>query len=85
MLITTKSTIEGQRISRYGGVVAGQVILGATLFKSYCCSDPRFSGRPLGNLSTRIAAGANAIVGMDFDCEVLGEGRGMPQPAAQLW
>jgi uncharacterized protein YbjQ (UPF0145 family) len=33
MLVTTTPTIEGRRITRYCGVVAGEAILGANLFK----------------------------------------------------
>jgi uncharacterized protein YbjQ (UPF0145 family) len=33
MLITTTPTIEGTQITRYCGIVAGEAILGANLFK----------------------------------------------------
>ncbi len=33
MIVTTTPSIEGKRITRYCGVVAGEAILGANLFK----------------------------------------------------
>jgi uncharacterized protein YbjQ (UPF0145 family) len=48
MITTTTPQIEGRRITRYCGVVAGEAILGA-----------------------------NAVVGVDLDYEVLGQGNGM--------
>lgn len=46
MIVTTTPSIEGKRITRYCGVVAGEAILGANVFKDL------FAGlRPLHNLA----------------------------------
>ena len=38
MLVTTTNTIEGRRISAYKGLVAGEAILGANLFRDLFAS-----------------------------------------------
>ncbi|MCZ7131757.1 heavy metal-binding domain-containing protein, partial [Salmonella enterica subsp. enterica] len=35
MIVTTTPSIEGKRITRYCGVVAGEAILGANVFKDF--------------------------------------------------
>lgn len=98
MLITTTSTIEGKRITRYCGVVAGEAILGANLFKdifagirdlvggrsaTYERELQRARDIAMEELQQRaLEAGANAIVGVDIDYEVLGQGNGMLMVAA---
>ena len=93
MLITTTPSVEGQRITRYCGVVCGEAILGANIFKdlfagirdlvggrsgTYERELQRARDIALEELRERAAAlGANAIVGVDFDYEVLGEANGM--------
>lgn len=93
MDITTTPTIEGKRITRYCGVVAGEAILGANLFKDlFAGIRDLVGGRSatyerelqkareiaLSELEERATeAGANAVVGVDLDYEVLGQGNGM--------
>lgn len=93
MIITTTPSIEGRRITRYFGVVAGEAILGANLFKdifagirdlvggrsaTYERELQRARDIALAELSERAQAlGANAVVGVDLDYEVLGQGNGM--------
>ena len=93
MLITTTPSVEGRRITRYCGVVCGEAILGANLFKDLFAGIRDLVGgrsgtyeRELQNareialqeLQQRAAAlGANAIVGVDLDYEVLGQQNGM--------
>lgn len=93
MLITTTSTIEGKRITRYCGVVAGEAILGANLFKDIFASIRDLVGGRSATYERELQrardiameelqqkareAGANAIVGVDIDYEVLGQGNGM--------
>ena len=93
MIITTTPSIEGRRITRYFGVVAGEAILGANLFKDlfagirdlvggrsaiYERELQRARDIALAELSERAQAlGANAVVGVDLDYEVLGQGNGM--------
>lgn len=93
MLITTTPTIDGKRITRYCGVVAGEAILGANIFKdlfagirdlvggrsaTYERELQRARDIALQELQQRAQEiGANAVVGIDLDYEVLGQGNGM--------
>lgn len=93
MLITTTPSVEGRKIVRYCGVIAGEAILGANLFKDLFAGIRDLVGgrsatyeRELQNareiamheLSERaVQLGANAIVGVDLDYEVLGQNNGM--------
>jgi uncharacterized protein YbjQ (UPF0145 family) len=90
MIITTTPSLEGHRITKYCGVIAGEAILGANLFKDL------FAGLVGGRSATyerelqrarEIAfkeleekargLGANAVIGVDLDYEVLGQTNGM--------
>jgi uncharacterized protein YbjQ (UPF0145 family) len=93
MIVTTTPQIEGRRIVRYFGVVAGEAILGANLFKdlfagirdlvggrsaTYERELQRARDIALRELQDRAQElGANAVVGVDLDYEVLGQGNGM--------
>ncbi len=93
MLITTTPGIEGNRISRYCGIVTGEAILGANVFKdlfagirdivggrsaTYEAELQRARDIALRELQERAQSlGANAVVGIDLDYEVLGSGNGM--------
>ena len=93
MIITTTHTIEGRRISRYLGIVTGETILGVNVIKDLLGTVRDFVGgrsatyeRELQNaretalkeLESRAAQlGAQAIVGVDLDYEVLGSNNGM--------
>lgn len=87
MIITTTSTVDGYPIQEYLGVVSGEVILGANVFKDISSSlRDIFGGRSgsyeeivvqareaaLADLVARCEAlGANAIVGLDIDYETI--------------
>lgn len=93
MIVTTTPSIEGKRITRYCGVVAGEAILGANVFKDFFAGIRDIVGGRSGTyerelqrareialkeLEQRAAeAGANAVVGVDLDFELLGQGNGM--------
>lgn len=93
MIVTITQQIEGRRVTRYFGVVAGEAILGANLFKdlfagirdlvgggsaTYERELQRARDIALGELQDRAQEfGANAVVGVDLDYEVLGQGNGM--------
>jgi uncharacterized protein YbjQ (UPF0145 family) len=93
MQMTTTPSIEGRRIVRYCGVIAGEAILGANLFKdlfagirdlvggrsaTYERELQRAREIAFEELAERAAAlGANAVVGIDLDYEVLGQSNGM--------
>jgi uncharacterized protein YbjQ (UPF0145 family) len=93
MDVTTTPSIEGKRITRYCGIVTGEAILGANVFKDLFAGIRDLVGgrsatyeRELQNarqialqeLEERAAGlGANAVVGVDLDYEVLGAQNGM--------
>ena len=88
MLVTTTNTIEGRRIVEYRGLVAGEAILGANLFRDLFASIRDIVGgragsyekvlndareTAIGDMTDKAAAlGANAIVGVDIDYETIG-------------
>ncbi|WP_375057713.1 heavy metal-binding domain-containing protein [Zobellella sp. DQSA1] len=93
MEMTTTPSIEGKRIRKYCGVVAGEAILGANLFKdlfanirdlvggrsaTYERELQRARDLALQELEQKARGlGANAVVGIDLDYEVLGQNNGM--------
>lgn len=90
--VTTTNTIEGRRITAYLGLVVGETILGANMFKDLFAGIRNIVGgrsgayeEELGNARAlalgdlRTAArelGANAVVGIDIDYEVITMGNG---------
>ncbi len=93
MIVTTTPSIEGKRITQYCGIVNGEAILGANLFKdifagirdlvggrsaTYERELQRARDLALAEMQQRAQeAGGNAVVGVDLDYEVLGTGNGM--------
>ena len=93
MLVTTTSTIEGKRIIKYCGVVAGEAILGANIFKDFFAGIRDLVGGRSGTYERELQRardiamqelqqraqeqGANAVVGIDLDYQVMGKENGM--------
>ena len=93
MITTTTPSIEGRQIKAYLGIVVGEAIVGANIFKDLFAGVRDIVGgrsgayeRELGkareialNEMQRDAAalGADAVVAVDLDYEVLGQGNGM--------
>jgi len=93
MIVTTTQNIEGKRVVRYLGIVTGEAILGANIFRdlfagirdivggrsaAYEKELQRARQIALQELEERATElGANAVVGVDLDYEVLGGGNGM--------
>lgn len=93
MILTTTHTIEGRTIFEYKGIVFGEVISGVNFFKDFGASIRNIIGgrsisyenellsartKALKELEERaLAMGADAVVGIDIDYEVLGEGGAM--------
>lgn len=87
MIVTTTPSIEGKTIKSYHGVVVGEAILGANVFRDIFASITDIVGgrsgayeaslaeardTALNELQQRAAqAGANAVVGVDLDYEVI--------------
>ena len=88
MLVTTINTVEGYRILEYKGLVAGEAILGANLFRDLFASIRDIVGGRSGSYEkvlndarqTAVAEmtdkaarlGANAVIGVDIDYETVG-------------
>lgn len=93
MIVTTTNSIEGKRIIDYKGIVSGEVIVGINVIKDMFASVRNFiGGRSKGYEEELIKArnnamkeleeraeqlGANAIIGVDIDYQVLGADNGM--------
>lgn len=88
MITTTTPTIEGQPIREYLGIVTGEVIVGANIFKDLFAGIRDIVGGRAGAYETALRdarheafaeleeaaanRGANAVVGIDIDYEVVG-------------
>lgn len=93
MIVTTTPSVEGRRIKSYLGIVTGEAILGANLFRDIFASVRDLVGGRSGSYERVLAQarataleelenqarelGANAVVGVDLDYEVLGQANGM--------
>ncbi|HHU52180.1 MAG TPA: putative heavy metal-binding protein [Firmicutes bacterium] len=93
MIITTTNAIEGKKILEYKGIVFGEVVAGVNFIKDFAAGLSNFFGGRSGSyegelikaredalreMEKRAAAiGGNAIVGVDIDYEVLGQGGNM--------
>ncbi|NMG65470.1 heavy metal-binding domain-containing protein [Azoarcus indigens] len=93
MQLSTTPTLEGQPIRQYLGVVTGEAIIGANILKDMFASIRNVVGGRAGAYERSLAdarkvameemeeqaqrLGANAIVGIDIDYEVLGNDNGM--------
>lgn len=90
MIITTTNTIEGKKISEYKGIVFGEVVAGVNFVKDFAAGLTNFFGgrsssyegeiieareNALAEMKDRATRmGADAVVGVKMDYEVLGEG-----------
>lgn len=93
MIVTTTPQIEGKKISQYLGIVTGEAIMGANLFKDLFASITDILGGRSGAYEKELIRakdialqeleerakekGANAVVGVDLDYEVLGRDNSM--------
>ena len=91
MIITTTHVVEGRPVQEYVGLVMGETIVGANIVKDFSVRDI-VGGRAKAYEEALRAArqealremaktaadlGADAVVGVDIDYEVLGKARGM--------
>jgi uncharacterized protein YbjQ (UPF0145 family) len=93
IIVTTTPAVEGRKIRSYKGIVTGEAILGANIFRDLFAGIRDIVGgrsaayeRELRRaretaMAEMVAAakeqGANAVVGIDLDYEVLGQANGM--------
>lgn len=89
MLVTTTHTLEDRKISNYLGICTGQAIYGANLFKDMFAGIRDLVGGRSGAYENVLrdgrdmaiqemceqaaAMGANAVIGVDVDYEVIGD------------
>ncbi|HNQ01052.1 MAG TPA: heavy metal-binding domain-containing protein [Syntrophales bacterium] len=93
MIVTTTPGVEGRTIREYLGVVTGEAVVGANIFRDLFAGVRDIVGGRSGAYEKELrrareiafqeleeaaaARGANAVVGVDIDYEVLGEKNGM--------
>ena len=93
MILTTTATIEGKRVTRYAGIVTGEAIIGANIFSDFFAKVRDIVGGRAGAYESALGdarqiamdemqaaaskLGANAVIGIDLDYEVLGQNNGM--------
>ncbi len=93
MLMSTTTVIEGRPVREYLGIVTGEVIVGANIFKDLFASVRDIVGGRSGAYESTLrdarktaldeaaqealALGADAVIGVDLDYEVLGQGGSM--------
>lgn len=93
MIMSTTSVVEGHPVSRYLGVVTGEAIIGANIFRDmFAVVRDVVGGRSatyeraldearkvaMSEMERRASElGANAVIGIDLDYEVLGQNNGM--------
>ncbi|MCR5546799.1 MAG: putative heavy metal-binding protein [Lachnospiraceae bacterium] len=93
MISTTTPSIEGHEITEYKGIVFGEVVAGVNVIKDMVAGLSNFFGgrsstyedeliqarqNAISEMEQRVAQmGANAVVGVDIDYEVLGTDNGM--------
>ena len=78
MIVTTTPSVEGRRITEYKGVVFGEVIAGVNFVKDFVAGLSNARQQALAEMEQRAAQlGADAVVGVDIDYEVLGADNGM--------
>jgi uncharacterized protein YbjQ (UPF0145 family) len=93
VLLSTTTVIEGRPVSRYLGVVTGEAIIGANIFRDvFAAVRDIVGGRSatyekalgeardvaLAEMQRRaLELGASAVIGIDIDYEVLGQNNGM--------
>lgn len=93
MISTTTNTIEGRQIGQYLGLVTGETIMGANIFRDFLAGITDMIGGRSDAYEDKLAEaretairemqeiaqskGADAVVGIDIDYQVLGSSNGM--------
>ena len=93
MITTTTHTIEGRHIRQYLGLVTGEAIMGANVIRDFMAGLTDLVGGRSGTYESKFAEaretalqemeedaqrkGADAVVGIDIDYQVLGANNGM--------
>ena len=93
MILTTTSVIQGKTVREYTGIVTGEAIVGANIFRDFFAGVRDIVGGRSGAYEKELQRareialdemsesarlqGANAVVGIDLDYEVVGKGGSM--------
>lgn len=93
MIVTTTPSIDGRKITDYKGIVTGEAIIGANIVKDLLAGIRDIVGGRAGAYEKALRSareealremvheasdrGADAVVGVDLDYEVLGSNNGM--------
>ena len=93
MILSTTNTIEGKQVNDYLGIVTGETIIGANIFKDFFASIRDVVGGRSGSYERvlreakdtalkemkeeAIKLNANAVIGIDLDYETVGKNGGM--------
>lgn len=93
MIVTTTPSVEGRKIIGYKGIVFGEVVSGVDFIKDFAAGLTNFFGGRSGSYEGELIEardnavmemvhraeelGANAVVGVDVDYEVLGQANNM--------
>lgn len=89
MIVTTTPSVEGHPIKEYRGIVVGEAIVGANVVRDFFAGITDIVGGRSGAYESKLQdaretalseledrardAGANAVVGVDLDYEVVGD------------
>ena len=89
MIITTTHSIEGRKVSEYHGIVVGEAIMGANVVRDVFAQITDIVGGRSGAYESKLQdardtalreleeraaqLGANAVIGVDLDYEVVGQ------------
>jgi uncharacterized protein YbjQ (UPF0145 family) len=98
MLVLTTHTVEGKSVTKYFGLVSGEAILGANIFKDLFAGIRDIVGgrsaayeqelREAKNIAVQEMAqqaqalGGNAVIGVDLDYETIGKNGSMMMVSA---
>jgi len=93
LIITTTAVLQGRRVREYLGIVTGEAIIGANIVKDFLAGIRDIVGGRSGAYENALrtareealremasqarARGADAVIGVDLDYEVLGTSNGM--------
>ncbi|MBL4630596.1 MAG: heavy metal-binding domain-containing protein [Paraglaciecola sp.] len=93
MIVTTTNQLEGKKIEQYLGIVVGEAVMGANIFKDIFASirdivggrsgayeDELTKARKIGFQELEqeaLSMGANAVIGIDIDYQVVGKSGSM--------
>mgnify|MGYP001823062444 FL=1 len=93
MILSTTHTLENQNISEYLGIVTGETIIGANIFKDFFAGIRDVVGGRSGSYERVLreakdnalsemaeyarSMGANAVIGIDLDYETIGSNGSM--------